>query len=196
MDSYFLLYFPILLVIFTFLLLYFVLRRGNQIVGKTMENNTLQNKQTLDTMLKMELAKSKENSNKALKQQVITVRLQAYERLLLFLERIRLDGLVLREIAPNVSSMEMQAKLAQVIRSEFEHNLAQQIYVSAEGWNQIVAAREEAISIINVVTQNLDEKAGSHVLLETIVVTVAQGTQVQLQQAIEALKTEVADNFF
>ena len=78
----------------------------------------------------------------------LPIRLQAYERMALFLERIALTNLVVR-VAPNNSDKnEYENLLIRTIEKEFEHNLSQQIYMSDECWNIIKAAKSATIQTI------------------------------------------------
>lgn len=77
------------------------------------------------------------------------LQLQAYERLALLCERIALPNLISRLNVPNASAQDMQALLTATIREEFEFNISQQIYVSAESWNALKNLKEHNILIIN-----------------------------------------------
>ena len=77
--------------------------------------------------------------------------MQAYERLVLFLERMNPDNLVLRCYEPTMDSKLLKDVMVQNIRNEFEHNLSQQLYISNEAWALIKNAKEEMISTINTV---------------------------------------------
>ncbi len=78
----------------------------------------------------------------------LPIRLQAYERMALFLERISITNLVVR-VAPNNSDKnEYENLLIRTIEKEFEHNLSQQIYMSDECWNIIKAAKNATIQTI------------------------------------------------
>ena len=80
-------------------------------------------------------------------QEVITpIRLQAYERIVLFLERINPTSLVMR-VEKTGSSASFQGELLKSIRNEFEHNLSQQIYMSNKSWDAVLKAKEETIKI-------------------------------------------------
>ena len=68
---------------------------------------------------------------------ITPIRLQAYERLVLFIERISPESLVMRVHKPELSAMQMQTNLIQTIREEFEHNLSQQVYVSSQAWELV-----------------------------------------------------------
>ena len=69
--------------------------------------------------------------------ETIHLRLQAFERLVLFLERSSLDKLVLRLHKPGMSAKLMQAEITRTINEEFNHNLTQQVYISATTWDII-----------------------------------------------------------
>lgn len=85
----------------------------------------------------------KENQNQAL-----PLRLQAYERMSLFLERISPANLLVRVKPYQNKKEDYVALLIKTIEQEFEHNLAQQIYVSEECWNVIKASKNATISNI------------------------------------------------
>lgn len=82
------------------------------------------------------------------RKQSLPLRLQAYERLVLFLERISPNQLVLRMSPVGSDKQDYENLLVQSIIQEFEHNLTQQIYVSEECWNVIRASKNSTISLI------------------------------------------------
>jgi hypothetical protein len=82
----------------------------------------------------------------------LSLRLQAYERLLLFLERNSPTSLVLRLQPQSRTNAELHAAVIAAIREEFEHNLTQQLYVSAALWEQFVLAKNKLMQDINSLT--------------------------------------------
>ncbi len=80
---------------------------------------------------------------------VTPIKLQAYERIVLFLERISLESLIVRVSSPDMSALQLHSALLNTIRSEFEHNLSQQIYMSQQAWEVVRNARSNMIKIIN-----------------------------------------------
>ena len=78
--------------------------------------------------------------------QSFPVRLQAYERMALFLERIAPGNLLIRTKPYNDRKDDYASLLIKTIEQEFEHNLAQQIYVSDECWNVIKASKNATIT--------------------------------------------------
>ena len=79
----------------------------------------------------------------------VPLRIQAYERLLLYIERIQFSVLVKRVFYPGISRDDFQFSLLQNVQDEFEHNLAQRLYVSEETWQLIDLAKEEVLQNIN-----------------------------------------------
>ncbi|MGX1930001.1 DUF7935 family protein [Flagellimonas sp. 2504JD4-2] len=78
----------------------------------------------------------------------LPIRLQAYERMVLFLERISINSLVVRVAPKGKGKSDYENLLIKQIETEFEHNLSQQIYMSDECWNIIKAAKNATIQII------------------------------------------------
>jgi hypothetical protein len=80
---------------------------------------------------------------------ILPNRLQAYERMALFLERISPQNLLVRLSASGMTSKEFQQLLLSEIRNEYNHNVAQQVYMSENVWNLIKNAKEDLILNIN-----------------------------------------------
>ena len=87
------------------------------------------------------------------------VRLQAYERMALFLERIEPNQLLFRVNNPELTAIQMQTVLLSTIRSEYEHNMSQQIYISPEVWESIKRAKENVVNAINIAAGKLPPEA-------------------------------------
>lgn len=86
--------------------------------------------------------------HKDTQQSTLPIRLQAYERMALFLERIALPSLVVRVKPQSADKGEYEKLLVRSIENEFEHNLSQQIYLSDECWNVIKATKSATIRSI------------------------------------------------
>lgn len=78
-----------------------------------------------------------------------SIQLQAYERLAILVDRIALPNVITRVNQPHSSAREMQLLLTQNIRSEFDYNITQQIYVTPEAWNAVKNLKEQNLLIIN-----------------------------------------------
>jgi len=98
----------------------------------------------------------------------LPLRLQAYERTVLFLERIQPTNLVMRVQKPDMSLQELQLTLVRTIRDEFDYNLSQQVYMSPTAWEMIKNAREEPIALINRASTQLSPQDGSSALVKAI----------------------------
>ena len=82
---------------------------------------------------------------------IIPLKIQACERLLLYIERIQFPILVKRIFHPGISRNDFQFSIIQNVQDEFEHNLAQRLYVSESTWQLIVLAKEEVLQNVNAV---------------------------------------------
>src|SRR5205823_5936451 len=79
--------------------------------------------------------------------ETIKLRLQAYERLTLLGERIALQNLISRMPYAGLTARQMQQALVDAIKSEYEYNISQQVYVSADAWRAINNLKEQNIYI-------------------------------------------------
>ena len=120
---------------------------------------------------------------------VLPLRLQAYERMALFLERIDPNQLVMRIHTPGLTVSQEQNLLLTAIRSEFEHNLSQQIYISDHVWAKVCDAKGDIESIINTVAADYDKDADSREFAETVLAVTSQKPVVEL--AIQILKADM-----
>lgn len=129
-------------------------------------------------------------------QKTITpIRLQAYERIILFLERISIESLIMRTSKQGMTGKKLQTTLLNTIRAEFEHNLSQQIYMTPAAWEVIKNARSNTIKIINSSADHVKPGAPamefSRYVLEAVMKMEKEPTQI----AIEYLKKEVSSFF-
>ena len=122
---------------------------------------------------------------------VTPIKLQAYERIVLFLERISLESLLVRISTPSMSASQLHSSLLTTIRSEFEHNLSQQIYMSPQAWEVVRNARSNMIKIINGEFEKMPETATgmefSRKLLESVMALEKEPTRA----AIDYIKGEI-----
>jgi hypothetical protein len=137
----------------------------------------------------------KEQSTQRIKQQemVLPLRLQAYERLSLFCERISPPNLLLRVRPDGLSVAELRVALMMNIQQEYEHNVTQQVYVSEQLWQILKIARDDSVSMIAMGAEQLDPKADARLLAERIFTLLEQrGNTTGLDTALQAIKTEAA----
>lgn len=148
----------------------------------------------LDNSLKMrqlEVAEQRLQINNKRAQDTLPVRLQAYERLALFLERMHPQALIQRTREENMAAPEMQMALITTIRTEFEYNITQQIYVSSEVWSMIRGTTEEMISIINQIALKLPTEAtGTDLSLAFLRYFLSDTQLLPTQKALDQLNDE------
>jgi len=125
--------------------------------------------------------------------ETLTLRLKAYERLTLFLERINPDQLIQRTQSPTMNCGELQLKLLKTIRSEYEHNLTQQLYVSDEAWDAIRLAKESISQLINTSMANIEADAPSLNLAQQLIETYHSTESSPIDVAIRQMKAEVVN---
>lgn len=143
-----------------------------------------------------------EENNKALQLKAevqkdsLAVRMQAYERLVLLLERLQPAGLLLRTNQPGMNAGSMHSALLQAIRDEYDHNLSQQLYVSSKAWEMVKNSREESIKLINTAGALVQQEASAAELAQQILIQDMETSNAVTDQAIEFLKKEARENFF
>ena len=123
---------------------------------------------------------------------ILPIRLQAYERIVLFLERISLESLLIRTNTPGMSAGQLHSALLNAIRSEFEHNLSQQIYMSQQVWEVVKNARSNTIKIINTEFENTVNTASGLDFSKQLLERVMELDKEPTKTAVEYIKNEVA----
>ena len=87
------------------------------------------------------------------------MQLQSYERLILLTDRIALSNLISRLNLPDASAREMQQILTNNIKEEFNYNISQQVYVSADAWTAVKTLKDQNMLIINQFSNALPPEA-------------------------------------
>lgn len=127
----------------------------------------------------------------------LPLRLQAYERIVLFLERISPNNILVRLNSAGISAPEFHRQLQQEIRAEYEHNLSQQLYLSADAWTMVREAKENVLTMVNRAfhgIQNPAQARGTELakrILEGLMMDGAEPTA----QALAVVKNEAAGLF-
>lgn len=156
---------------------------GSEAIKKFVEN---EQKKTI-----LEIQKIQESE---VRKVVTPIQLQAYERLVLFLERMTPNNLVLRCYQAGMTTQLLKDVMIQNIRDEFEHNLSQQLYISSQAWAYIKNAKEDMINIINSIQakegENLTPTAFAGRLFELLA-----GKESQIELAQDFLKEEIQKRF-
>jgi len=130
----------------------------------------------------------KEKQNLAL-----PIRLQAYERLALFLERISPEKLLIRIKPSGSNSINYLNKLILNIEQEYEHNLAQQIYITDDCWNAVVASKNAIAQMIRTAAANSEVDTAEQLREKILKESVENDSPTQV--ALSYLKNEVKSIF-
>jgi hypothetical protein len=123
---------------------------------------------------------------------VTPIKLQAYERIILFLERISLESLLVRVSSPEMSAQQLHSAMLNAIRSEFEHNLSQQIYMSQQAWEVVRNARSNMIKIINSEVEKLPPDSNAMLLSKKLLEKIMELDLEPTRAAIDYVKNEIA----
>lgn len=120
----------------------------------------------------------------------LQLRLHAYERICLFLERIVPQQLLLRIQLQDLTAGELRHVLLHEIQQEFAHNLSQQLYMSHEAWQQVKQAKEAVVALINEVAASIAEQDRALVLAKAILAVQQQSDTDPVEAALRFLKQE------
>ena len=149
----------------------------------------------LRTWSRQEDKRRQHEFNLHIKDDLLPVRLQAYERVILFMERIAPESILMRINRKGMTSEQLQAELQSSIRHEYEHNLSQQTYLSAEAWQKVQTARNQVVKIINEAAAELNEGASGASLGKLVLEKVMELKTPPSQVAVDFLKKEVKELF-
>ncbi|MEW5844821.1 MAG: hypothetical protein AB1777_00990 [Bacteroidota bacterium] len=123
----------------------------------------------------------------------LPLRLQAYERLILLMERISPESIIVRVNKKGMLASDLQSALLGSIRAEWEHNLSQQLYVSNEAWEMVKNAKENIVKLINICGEKVAPNDSSFDLSKKILETYAELEINPTSLAIDFLKKEVKE---
>ena len=150
-------------------------------------------KRYFDNQQKERLLEMKIDERQEALKVVTPIRLQAYERMALFLERIAPSSLVLRCYQPGMDLKLLQGVMTKNIRDEWEHNLSQQVYLTPALWTRIREAKEEMINLVNSAAVSLTEESDPTRLAASIFASAAQHSP--SDDALAALSDEIHELF-
>lgn len=150
-------------------------------------------KRYFDNQQKQQLLQMKLDERRETLRTVTPIRLQAYERMALFLERISPNSLVLRCYQPGMDLKLLQGVMTKNIRDEWEHNLSQQVYLSPELWASIREAKDEMINLVNSSAVSLTDTADPTRLAATIFASAADRSPVD--SALDTMHNELKELF-
>src|SRR6478752_611202 len=126
---------------------------------------------------------------------ILPARLQAYERIILFLERVSPQNLLIRLNNPAYSARDFQKVLLDEIRNEYNHNVSQQVYMSEEVWNQVRNAKEDLIMLINDAASKMTVDSNAVDLSKKIFEMALEKKVDPIGHALSELKKEIQQTF-
>lgn len=121
------------------------------------------------------------------KKDSLPIRLQAYERMMLFCERINPVKLLLRVKPIGNNTQDYLQLLLASIDQEYDHNMVQQLYITDECWNVIIASKAAVMNTLKQIA-NTSESAGD--FRENVLLEYSKKTP-QTDTAVAFLKNEV-----
>jgi hypothetical protein len=124
------------------------------------------------------------------------LKIQAYERIVIFLERIHPNTLVVRINKHGMSAQQLHIELVKTIKSEYEHNLSQQIYLSHNAWELVKTSKEEIIKLINISATKVPQDNSSNDLAMMVLnITASLEKKLPNEVALDYIKKEVSQIF-
>lgn len=124
----------------------------------------------------------------------VPLRLQSYERLSLFGERISIPNLIMRLRTQESSAKSLQYAMMIAVQQEFEHNVSQQVYVTDALWQIIRLTKDNTIAIVNDAASNLDKNADSETLITALFKYIAENPN-PTDLALSAIRQEAGELF-
>ena len=122
--------------------------------------------------------------------EISPIRLRAYERLTLLLERTTPDRMLMEMNLQEMTIPQVQQQLLRTIRLEYDHNLSQQIYVSDEVWDKIIHARDEMGAFVTAMAAGMPEGSSTLDYSKTLITAYSTNGETPNSLALSALKEE------
>jgi hypothetical protein len=132
---------------------------------------------------------------KSINAQTLPLRLQAYERIVLFIERINPANIILRLNSPGLSAAEMHALIVNEVRNEYQHNITQQIYVSTRAWGVVKQLKNDTLSVTNNAIKALPEDATALDLGKAILAQLSRVDINPYDASAELIRADLEDLF-
>ena len=142
------------------------------------------------TRLKLESERKKDREKV-----IVPLRLQAYERMVLFLERISPPNILTREMQANITVGQLQAKVLSALREEYEHNMSQQLYITENCWELVKTAKEKVVQLVNTSAAKLKSDEAGIKLANEILSGGFEGKNNPVDKAMHAIKQEIKNNY-
>lgn len=150
---------------------------------------------TVSSFLKKSFDEKESDTRRRQVEIALPIRLQAYERICLFLERITPNNLLIRLSGNAANAIEFQALLLHDIREEFNHNLSQQVYMSLHAWERVRNAQQEVAILINQAAAGITPDAPPIELSKKIFELMIQENRNPTADTLKYIKEEIQQTF-
>ncbi len=132
---------------------------------------------------------------KSISNQTLPLRLQAYERAVLFVERINPANMLIRLNGPSYTAAELHSLVVNEIRDEYQHNITQQIYMSSRAWAMVRRVKDDTMSIMTNAVKGLPDDSSGMDLSRTVLMHLSQLEDSPYDIATSIIKKELEDIF-
>jgi hypothetical protein len=122
--------------------------------------------------------------------EISPLRLRAYERLALVLERATPEHVLLELNLGEMTILQVQQHIMHTIRMEYDHNISQQIYVGEQVWNAIIESRDQMVAFINTMAQQMPPESNALDYAKVLITAYASNGETANQQAMQLLRAE------
>jgi len=126
---------------------------------------------------------------------MIPLKLQAYERMVLFLERINPPNLIKRSMSHGQKVSELQSAMLRNIRDEYEHNMSQQLYIGENAWELVKTAKEDVARVINTSSAKFKTDDEAALMAKDLLTSGFDTRNDPIEKAMSQLKKEVKELF-
>lgn len=166
---------------------------GYYLLKTTIQQNfTRHTKELKPDLLQPEHEKS---NRKEMSAQLLPLRLQAHERLIVFIERINPANLFVRLHQQGIALADLQSILLNEIRAEYQHNVAQQLYVSSTTWNVVRGLKDDTLAMINHAAKALPPHAAGVELSRKVLQHMAENADNPYDLTLDLIKKDIHQLF-
>jgi len=132
---------------------------------------------------------------KTISNQTLPLRLQAYERVVLFIDRVNPANLLIRLNSPSYTAAELHSLIVAEIRNEYLHNVTQQLYVSTRAWGVVKRVKEDTLGVVNNAVKALPADATGMDLSKVILAHLANLTDNPYDIGVNMVKQDMEELF-
>ncbi len=131
------------------------------------------------------------SQQKELSQDILQRKLHAYERLSLLLERLQYPNVIRRCYDDELNAKELIDRMKMDIQAEFDHNITQQIYVSAKLWEIILLTKEDSINTLSDLSMDMETYQSEQVFIRALIDKLSLRKYNPIDKALLAIRSEV-----